>query len=127
MKKRNLIIILLSLFLLQATSNAQSEDSMLMLPDIPAVEEPRLKNREEQAIRAFEANYINLVFGTALTSNSQSLLSEEEREEIGGLVQNDTYDDILKKELSKFIAKQDLLNLRKTLLKKKRQLTTHNQ
>ncbi len=102
---------------------AQEESSSF---SAPMEVDPSLYNthkrpvNKEQSVEELEAYFLETIFLKNMSGMDQSLLTEEEQADSPMSVQLDVQDQMMMKALSTKLAKQDILGLKKQLLKKKK-------
>jgi hypothetical protein len=98
---------------------AQDVPTGIVMPDLDTIEASRTQKHmtPEQKVEAFEAYYIENAFSEAFANRATSMLTEDEQKEFGFGMDTSFQDDLVKKELIKTLAKQDILKLKPLLLK----------
>jgi hypothetical protein len=100
---------------------AQSDGLMMPMPDPDYYMNPSQKKHmsNERSAEEIQTFYIEQIFSEAFSMEKSSLLTEEERKEIGFTVDTSVVDGIMKKEFAKILAKRDILKLKEKLLGQK--------
>lgn len=108
------IAILLVSTLIYAQESSVPE---MPFPDVAVPSRTHRPKSKKEAVEALEAYFIEQVFAQGFSMKSMSLLTEEEKKELPYQVDSSYEEEIMKKELSRVLAKRDILGLRKTILR----------
>jgi hypothetical protein len=116
-------LVLLGIILILSSSSGICEDTAMLMgvPNMPLIT-PRPKRlvNKEKMVEESEAYFLEQIVTSTFVDRNSSLLTDEEKEELTSFGTDTSFqDDLIKKELARALAKQDVLKFKKLF---KRQL-----